>query len=191
MFAVWGTRTVDGKMFASRNLDWVSQTGMHENRILTVYRPNDRHGFVTMGYAGVIGALAGINEKRDSLFRIGAFSVREELDGTPWVLTARQVLEESDCLEQGVGIVQRAKHTIGYNYMIGDGDPDHFGTPSFQPRAAVFETNFACCETFLRGRPTGTRGALGRSQIWPAAEGSRPARRHRIRPDIARIAGRR
>ena len=153
MCAVWGSRTVDGKMFAHRDLDWVSQTGMHEERLVTVYEPEDGHPFVTMAYAGVVGALAGMNAEGLSFSEVGAFSVREELDGTPWILIARQVLEEADCLEQAVEIVQNAKHTIGYNYMVADGDPDRYGTPGFRPRAAVLETNFECCETFYEDDP--------------------------------------
>jgi len=153
MFAAWGSRTQDGKMFAHRNLDWVSQTGMHEDRLITVYRPDDRLAFVTMGYAGVAGALAGMNEKGIAFSEIGAFSTAEELDGTPWVLIARRVLEEADALDAGVRIIQEAHHTIGYNYQVADGDPAHFGSDAFNPRAAAFETNFACCETFFADDP--------------------------------------
>ena len=149
MFAVWGNRTVDGKMFAHRNLDWVSQTGMHEDRLVTVYHPSDgTNGFVTMGYAGVIGALAGMNEMGISFSEIGAFSAREELDGIPWVLLARDVLELDRSFPEGVARVESAKHTIGYNYQIAYGDPADFDTDRFCPNAAVFETNFECCETF-------------------------------------------
>ncbi|MCX5758259.1 MAG: C45 family autoproteolytic acyltransferase/hydrolase [Candidatus Hydrogenedentes bacterium] len=92
MFSVWGSRTVDGKMFAIRNLDWVSQTGMHEDRLVTVYRPNGLNSFVTMDYAGVVGGIAGMNEKGIAFSEVGAFSASEELDGTPWILIARRVL---------------------------------------------------------------------------------------------------
>ena len=153
MFAAWGSRTVDGKMISHRNLDWVSQTGMHEERLITVYEPEGRNAFVTMGYAGVVGALAGMNDQGISFSEVGTFSAREELDGTPWTLVARQVLDEADCLEKGVDIVRNAKHTIGYNFMIADGDPEHFGTRDFRPRAAAFETNFDCCEVFFEDDP--------------------------------------
>lgn len=153
MFAAWGSRTVDGKLFTHRNLDWVSQTGMHEQRLVTVYRPDGRHGFVTMDYAGIVGGLAGMNERGISFSEVGTFSVREELDGMPWVFIARRVLEEADCLEDAIGIIRGAKHTIGYNYLVADGDPDRYGTAEFYPRAAAFETNFECCEHFLEDDP--------------------------------------
>ncbi len=151
MFAVWGSRTVDGKMFSLRNLDWLSQSGMHEDRLITVYRPDKGIACVTMGYAGVTGCLAGMNAKGLTLSEVGAFSAREELDGTPWTLIARQMLEESLTLEEAVTFIEGAKHTIGYNYLVADGDPEHYGTPAFAPHAAAFETNFECCETFHAG----------------------------------------
>jgi hypothetical protein len=153
MFAAWGSRTVDGKMFSTRNLDWVAQTGMHEDRLVTVCRPEGRYAFASAGYAGVIGCLSGMNEKGITLSEVGSFSVREQLDGIPWTFMARQVLEESDSLEDAVRLVTGARHTIGYNYLVADGDPENAGTPRFQPRAAAFETNHACCEVFYEDDP--------------------------------------
>ncbi|MFA6241434.1 MAG: C45 family autoproteolytic acyltransferase/hydrolase, partial [Candidatus Hydrogenedentales bacterium] len=153
MFAVWGNRTVDGKLFSLRNLDWVSQVGSHNDRLVTVYEPDSGPAFVTVGYAGILGALAGMNEKGITLSEVGAFSVREELDGIPWTVMARQVLEDSTNLDDAVRIVAGARHTIGYNYLVGFGDPEHFGTCDFEPRAAVFETNHDCCEVFFDDDP--------------------------------------
>jgi hypothetical protein len=152
-FAAWGPRTEGGKLLASRNLDWVSQTGMHETRLVTVYRPDDGVGFVTMGYAGLVGALAGMNEKGICFSEIGAFSGSEELDGIPWTLTARKVLEKTGALEDAIAVVAGGKHTLGYNFMTADGDPDAYGTPAFAPGAAAFETNFTCCEMFRDDDP--------------------------------------
>ena len=149
MFAVWGSRTQDGKMFALRNLDWNSQTGGDACRLITAYSPEDRAPFVTMGYGGVIGALAGMNEYGVSISEVGAFCASERLDGTPWVFMARRILEESYSLEDAVAIVRETKHTLGYNYLVAFGDPERFGLPGFRPRAAAFETNFTSCETFL------------------------------------------
>ena len=165
MFAVWGSRTMDGKLFALRNLDWVSQTGIHHERLVTVYAPEGRNAFVSFGYAGVPGCLAGMNEKGITLSEVGAFSAREELDGTPWVLTARQALEEASRLEDAIAIVQGAKRTIGYNYLVADGDPEHFGSDQFAPSAVAFETNFECCEAFFENDPK------EREAVWTDAAG--------------------
>ena len=153
MFAVWGSRTQDGKLYALRNLDWVSQAGIHEERLITVYQPEGRNSFVSMGYAGGVGCLAGMNERGIALSEVGAFSVREELDGIPWVFMARQVLEEANTLDDGVAIVRKAAHTLGYNYLVADGDPENYDTPLYRPGAAALETNHICCEVFSENDP--------------------------------------
>ncbi|MBX7255778.1 MAG: hypothetical protein K1Y02_05415 [Candidatus Hydrogenedentes bacterium] len=153
MFAVWGNRTVDGKLYALRNLDWISQVGFHEDRQITLYEPDNAPAYVAIGYGGIIGALAGMNEEGITLSEVGAFSVSEELDGTPWTLMARQVLEDSRSLDDAVGIINNTRHTIGYNYLVAHGDPRHFGTEAFAPRAAAFETNYDCCELFYDDDP--------------------------------------
>lgn len=148
MFAAWGSRTVEGQLYALRNLDWISQSGMHRHRLLTVCRPEGFQPFVTMGYAGVLGALAGMNERGISISEVGAFTTSESLDGSPWALMARRVLEESATLEQGVAIVTASPRTLGYNYLIADGDADRFGSADFRPCAAAFETNHAAMAVF-------------------------------------------
>lgn len=50
-------------------------------------------------------------------------------------------------------IIQDARHTLGYNYLVADGDSDRFGTDAFEPGAAAFETNHDCCELFYENDP--------------------------------------
>ncbi|MBN1343518.1 MAG: hypothetical protein JXQ73_12595 [Phycisphaerae bacterium] len=166
MLAVWGSRTVDGKLYAHRNLDWWSQTGMHAERLVTVYHPDEGQPFVTIGYAGVMGALAGMNAHGITLSEVGAFSMAEELDGTPWTLTARRVLERATSLDEGVDVVRGAKHTLGYNYLIADGNPDGFGTSAYRPGAAAIETNHRCCEVFGQNDPKEAQAC------WTAPDGT-------------------
>jgi Acyl-coenzyme A:6-aminopenicillanic acid acyl-transferase len=165
-FAAWGSRTVDGKLFGHRNLDWLAQTGMHDDRLITVYQPKDGRACVTVGYAGIVGALAGMNDRGIAFGEIGAFSVSEELDGCPWTLLMRQVLEEADGLDGAIERVKAAKHTIGMNFVVADGDPGRCGTDAFQPGAAAFETNHTCCEVFTDDDPK------EHAAVWMDAEGN-------------------
>ena len=165
-FAAWGSRTVGGKLYAHRNLDWISQTGMHDDRLVTVYQPEDGRAFVTMGYAGIVGALAGMNDCGIAFGEIGAFSVSEELDGCPWTLTMRQVLEEADDLDGAIERIKAATHTIGMNFVVADGDPGRAGTEAFHPHAVAIETNHTCCEIFADD------DAKERAAAWTDAEGN-------------------
>lgn len=164
-FAIWGERTAGGKMYSLRNLDWVSQAGIHEGRLVTVYEPDGQRPFVTMGYAGIVGALAGMNDRGITIGEIGAFSASEELDGTPWTLMTRRVLEEAGSLDEAVEVVRETRHTIGMNFVIADGDAERCGTDDFSPGAAAFETNASCCEVFLDDDPK------EREAVWTSPDG--------------------
>ncbi len=51
MFATWGTRTEDGKLFSARNLDWNKNTGINKNKMIMVIVPDDgATPSVTLGY---------------------------------------------------------------------------------------------------------------------------------------------
>jgi hypothetical protein len=185
MFAVWGERTEDGKLYALRNLDWVSQAGIHEERLITVYRPEGRNAFASIGYAGGVGCLAGMNEKGITVSEVGAFSTHEEFDGIPWVLMARQILEEADNLEDGEEIVRHAAHTLGYNYLIADGDPARYPWGGVLPRRALaFETNHDAFAMFTDDDPK------EHAAVWRDLEGGElhygtPMREAILRADTA------
>ncbi len=145
-FAVWGDRTVDGKLFSSRVLDWKPATGTDRFKLVTVYKPVDANGnklntYMTAGYIGLIGATNGMNEKGITVSEIGSENTVEKLDGMPWTLMFRQVLEESNSLDDAVRIIKEAENTIGYNFVIGDGDAENYGKAIWRPRAAEIEEN--------------------------------------------------
>lgn len=152
-FAVWGSRTEDGKLYAARNLDWISQTGMHRFKLLSVYEPEEGAPFVTAGYAGAVGALAGMNTHGIALGQVGAFSTVEELDGAPWVLLARRVLQETDSAATAAAVLRDGAHTFGINYLVADGDPDRFGASDFHPDAAIIETHHRAAQVFWADDP--------------------------------------
>lgn len=156
-------------MYALRNLDWISQTGIHRMRLLSVVHPETGIPFVTSGFAGSIGALAGMNAEGVAIGQVGAFSVSEEMDGTPWVLMTRRILEEARSAEEGAAIVEETRHTNGLNYIIADGDPEGFGTASFHPSAFAFETHHTACERFEANDPKEQAAA------WTAPNGERIA----------------
>lgn len=145
-FAAWGPRTVDGKLISSRVLDWEAGTGIDRFKIVAVYKPLDSLGnplaaYAVAGWAGFIGAIDGLNEYGITLSEIGSENKREKIAGMPWTLMFRRILEQSKSLDDAVNIVQDAENTIGYNFVIGDGDAENYGTPAWSPGAAAIEEN--------------------------------------------------
>jgi len=170
-FAAWGDRTVGGKLFSSRILDWKPGTGTERFKVITVYEPVDGSGnklnrYMTVGYAGLIGATNGMNEKGITVSEIGSENTIEKLDGMPWTLMFRQVLEESDSLEDAVKIIRETENTIGYNFLIGDGDAENYGKDSWQPRAAAVEENGSFTAVIYEDDP------IDRDAVWIDSSGN-------------------
>jgi len=60
--ATWGTKTVGGKLYTMRNLDWEANTGINKNKMIIVWKIKDTIPHATIGYPGIIGALTGMSK---------------------------------------------------------------------------------------------------------------------------------
>lgn len=62
-FAVWGSRTLNGQLYSSRNLDWTSDSGINKNKLITIFNITNTIPHATLGFPGLIGAITGISAK--------------------------------------------------------------------------------------------------------------------------------
>ena len=91
------------------------------DRIVTFYRPDGRYPFVSVGWAGMIGVVTGINA-RGIFVGLDAARTDDPLeDGAPLPLVLRQVLERADTLEQAVEILTQAELRTSGIVLVGDG----------------------------------------------------------------------
>ncbi len=130
-FAVWGKATADGKLYHGRNFDWIMEAGIQDTAVLVCYEPNGLNPFVSVGYACAIGVLSGMNMQKISVAQIGATNKDRRIDGIPLEFLLRRILEEASNLDEVTRIIKRARHTVGYNYVIADGKEN---------RALAYET---------------------------------------------------
>lgn len=121
-FAVFGKATVDGKLYHGRNFDWMLDAGLQKTAVLTCYEPEGKHAFASVGYASMISVLSGMNMEGISISQIGANNKDRRLDGIPLEFVLRRILEEAGNLNDVTRIMQSARHTVGYNYVVADGD---------------------------------------------------------------------
>lgn len=121
-FAVWGKATKDGKLFHGRNFDWILSAGLEDTAVLALYEPEGFNRFASAGYAGLIGVLSGMNMEGISISQIGAITKDDSLRGLPLEFVLRRLLEESSNLDEVSQIMNEVRHTVGFNYVIADGD---------------------------------------------------------------------
>ena len=169
-FAVWGSRTRDGKAYASRNLDWESGSGLGNYASVTVFHPIMEDGqpgipSAIFGHLGSLGCLAGMNAAGLSLSEIGAFNERETFEGRPWHVAFREVLDEAKTLDEAAEILDGENYTQGYCFVVAWGDPCGFGTEVFQPGGFSMEVDGEYIEFFKDDDPK------ERDAVWVDKEG--------------------
>ena len=95
MFGIWGSRTVNGDIYSARNLDWFPDLGINKYKLLTIHRPKNGVAHVTIGFAGVWGALAGMSAQGISVHEANLEVNRVTFRGFPWILRLRHAMAYS------------------------------------------------------------------------------------------------
>jgi len=61
IYGTWGKATANGGLLHTRALDWDPEAPMSEYPMVTIYNfsTNGSHQFANLGWAGIVGSLAG------------------------------------------------------------------------------------------------------------------------------------
>lgn len=130
-FAVWGKRTIESKLYSMRNLDWLENTGVNQNKLITVWNIDDTIPHLTLGFPGVLGALTGMSRAGLTVHEAGLSSHHSTELGFQWTLRMRYVMMHAANLDQAKKIWQATNNTLGMNFMIASAaDNIPFGYPA-------------------------------------------------------------
>jgi hypothetical protein len=119
MFGIWGSRTEGGQLFSARNLDWLTDLGINKYKLLTIHHPADGNAHVTIGFAGIWGAMAGMSVKGLTLHEANLEEKLSSFQGFPWILRLRHVMAYSNNLNDALNIFATTNNTVGFNFMVG------------------------------------------------------------------------
>lgn len=120
-FAIWGQATTDGHLYHGRVLDYMRGIGLEPNAVVIVHRPEVGHAWVNISYAGFVGSVTAMNEKRISIGEMGGRG-EGQWDGKPMAQLMREVMEKAGSLEEGLAIMRRGPRTCEYFYVLADGN---------------------------------------------------------------------
>ena len=100
---------------------------------MTVYHPDEGNAFANVGWPGSIGSLTGMNDKQMSINEIGVSypddsfgqgtpgTPPEKLEGKPWMLVVRNILQGTSNIDDALQSVQEANRTCNLILGVGDG----------------------------------------------------------------------
>ncbi len=74
---------------------------------------------MTVGFAGIWGAMAGMSSRGLTVHEANLESNLVTFQGFPWILRLRHVMSYSSNLEEALGIFSSTNNTVGFNFMVG------------------------------------------------------------------------
>src|SRR5262249_6700861 len=118
-------RSATGGPLFGRNLDYPSLGYADKYSLVTVYRPNGKHAFVSVGYPGLIGCLSGMNDAGLTvavLEVLGAKAADERVDpaGLPYALCYRRLLEDCTSVAEAEKLLCSLPRTTVTNLAVCD-----------------------------------------------------------------------
>lgn len=125
-YGVWGSRTVNGTLYTSRNLDFLADSGMNRYKVALVYDITEgsaRRRYVTLGFGFGLSALAGMSLNGITVSEMNLDNAEVTFSGLPFPLRLRLVLENATDLESAMTIWNSTHNTNSFNFLIGSG-PD-------------------------------------------------------------------
>ncbi|MBI4612275.1 MAG: hypothetical protein HY720_01570 [Planctomycetes bacterium] len=128
--AVWGPRTVGGKLFQTRNVDLFVGSGLENHAIVAIHKPEGKVPYANAGWVGLLGAITAQNAHGLAISQVWAKSTDEGF-GKPWGLITRQIMQEGTGVEDAVRLFRDEPHrTYGCNFVFSDRGDGRGGRPA-------------------------------------------------------------
>lgn len=128
--SIWGDGSEDGHLYQIRNLDFSMGGGIQDFPTILIYLPDEGNAHASATFAGYVGAHTGINEKGIALSEKGASPGKEypfDLDGTHFSTLFRDILYDTNTLEETLDLIKSTKLIKRYHLYIGDGKSETMG----------------------------------------------------------------
>lgn len=116
-------RARSGMGLLGRNLDFPDLGYLHEYTLVTVYRPQTKHAFASVGFPGMLGVLSGVNDAGLALTMHEVYQSRDSSPkfderGIPYALVNRRVMEECTNIEEAAALIRSVPRTTSTNVAL-------------------------------------------------------------------------
>lgn len=121
--SVQGDITIDKKLYHVRALDYSIGKHLQNSAVLMVVKPSNGFAYMNVTYAGFIGCITGMNEKKIAIGEVGGAGYGY-WEGLPMAFLIKEALEHSSSLEEVKILFSSTPRTCEYYYLISDGNQE-------------------------------------------------------------------
>jgi hypothetical protein len=118
-FAAWGGATENSHLLTGRNFDWEAAEVFSRDRVVVLCEPDGGIPFISLSWAGMAGAVSGMNRAGVSVTLNGAPSSLPRETATPVAMVARDILQQARNLDEALAILRRARVFVSTLWLVG------------------------------------------------------------------------
>lgn len=155
-FSAWGSKTDDGTLIIGRNFDFYVGDAFAEDKLINFVKPDKGYKFMMVSWAGMIGAVSGMNEKGLTVTLNASKSEIPTSAATPISLVAREILQYAKNIGEALEIAKKRKTFVSESLFIGSAEDKRTATIEKTPsRTELFETpeqDYIICANHYQGK---------------------------------------
>lgn len=155
-FGVWSDKTDDHSLLIGRNFDFYVGDAFAEDKLINFVKPDNGYKFMMVSWAGMIGAVSGMNEKGLTVTLNASKSEIPASAATPISLVAREILQYAKNIQEAFEIAKKRKTFVSESLLIGSSMDNRTATIEKTPsKTELFDApapDYIICANHYQGK---------------------------------------